>query len=71
MPEGDLIKAIPKMMEEQRNIQSQAPRESRLYIGGEIQALYLNAEGCNSFKIGEFPDFEAHMHAIFENHAKG
>ncbi|MEZ4702950.1 MAG: hypothetical protein R2834_21635 [Rhodothermales bacterium] len=72
-PEGsyELVQAIPGLMEEQRQIQSQVPAESRLYIGGEIQALYLNTEGCSSFKIGEFSDFGAHLNVIFENHAKG
>lgn len=67
VPEGDynLIEIIPNLMEEQRNIQAKLPTESRLYIGGEIQALYLSAEGCNSFKIGEFKDFDATMRAIF------
>jgi len=68
VPQGDLIKAIPKMMEQQRQLQTRVPAESRLYIGGEIQALYLTSEGCKSFKIGEFPDFMDHLQAIFENH---
>lgn len=73
LPEGsyDLIEAIPGVMEEQRRIQSQVSAEARLYIGGEIQAFYLNAEGCRSFKIGEFSDFDAHLQVIFENHARG
>ncbi len=73
LPEGEysLIDAIHGMMEEQREIQAKEPPESRIYIGGEIQALYLNKEGCRSFKIGEFEDFNAQMYEIFENHARG
>ena len=70
IPEGDLIEALPQMMEEQRRNQEALPREERLYIGGEIQVLYLTADGCRSFKVGQFPDFEAHQRAIFDNYAK-
>lgn len=70
MYDGNLIEALPKMMEEQRMVQAQLPRESRLYIGGEIQALYLTAQGCNSFVVSKFPDFLENEIAIFENHAK-
>lgn len=70
VPEGNLIEALPKMMEEQRAIQSQIPPESRIYIGGEIQALYLTSQGCNSFLVSQFADFLENENAIFENHAK-
>lgn len=70
VPEGDLIKALPQIMAEQRQIQEAKPKESRLYIGGEIQALQLTANGCLSFKVGQFPDFETHERAIFENYRK-
>ena len=70
IPEGNFIEALPQMMEEQRRNQEALPREERLYIGGEIQVLYLTADGCRSFKVDQFPDFEAHQRAIFENHAK-
>jgi hypothetical protein len=69
VPETDFIEALPQMMAEQRSIQETLPKEERLYIGGEIQALYLTADGCRSFKVGQFPDFEAHQQAIFKNHA--
>lgn len=71
VPEGDLIKALPQMMAEQRQIQELQPKKSRLYIGGEIQVLYLTADGCHSFKAGKFADFEVHEQAILENHGKG
>lgn len=70
VPEGNLIELIPSMMEEQRDIQENLPKESRLYIGGEIYALCLTAEGCNSFKLGQFKDYETHKRKIFENHRK-
>ncbi len=70
IPEGDLIEALPLMMEVQRRIQEAQPKESRLFIGGVIQALYLTVDGCRSFKVAQFSDFEAHEQAIFENYRK-
>ncbi len=70
VPEGDFIEALSQMVAEQKRIQKALPKEERLYIGGEIQVLYLTADGCRSFKVGQFPDFEAHQRAIFENHEK-
>ena len=67
IPEGNLIDLIPKIMKEQRKIEEKLPLGSRLYIGGEIHALYLTANGCNSFKLGEFSDFEDQMYEIFRN----
>ncbi|KNC65635.1 hypothetical protein [Pseudoalteromonas ardens] len=69
-PDGNLIEALPKMMEEQRAIQNQIPPESRIYIGGEIQALYLTSQGCNSFLVSRFTDFLENENAIFKNHAE-
>ena len=70
IPEGDFLEALPQMMAEQRRNQEALPKDERLYIGGEIQALHLTADGCRSFKVGQFPDFEAHQRAIFDNHEK-
>ncbi|MDP1249962.1 hypothetical protein Q6312_28840, partial [Klebsiella pneumoniae] len=55
--EGNLIEIIPLMMQEQREIQESQPKESRIYIGGEINVMHLTENACNTFKIGEFPDF--------------
>lgn len=59
--EGNLIENIPLMMQEQREIQESQPRESRIYIGGEIYLMHLTEQGCNTFKIGEFQDFKKHQ----------
>lgn len=60
-----LMDAIPIMMRDQRRIQDESPRGGRLYIGGEIQVLHLTRDGCRSFKLGEFDDFEDVQHEIF------
>lgn len=67
--DGDLIKAIPKMMRQQREIQESLPVNERVYIGGEIIAHHLTSNGCNSFKIGEFDDFTLQQAQIFANYA--
>lgn len=56
--DGNLLEIIPNMMLEQREIQSNEPAEERVYIGGEIYAFHLTQNGCNIFKLGEFPDFK-------------
>jgi hypothetical protein len=68
IPEGDFIEALPNMMAEQRKNQESLPKDERVYIGGEIQVLYLTADGCRSFKAGQFPDFEDQERAVFESH---
>ena len=65
VPEGNLFELIPIMMKEQRDIQDGQPKNERLYIGGEIHALYLSEDGCNSLKLGEFPDFRDQEKEIF------
>lgn len=70
VPEGNLVELVPSMMQEQRDIQEQLPKDQRLYIGGEIYALYLTANECRSFKLGQFHDYEEHERKIFENHRK-
>ncbi|MDP2562981.1 hypothetical protein [Psychrobium sp. 1_MG-2023] len=67
VPEGDLLKLIPSMMQEQREIQSKETPENRIYIGGEIYAQHLTVNGCNIFKIGEFPDFKKQEQEVFAN----
>lgn len=65
IPHGNIIQAIPDMMSEQRDNQLELPKDSRLSIGGEIYGLYLSDDGCNSFKIGEFDDYDAQQRAVF------
>jgi len=60
-----VIDAIPRMMRNQREIQDEGPKDERLYIGGEIQVLYLTRDGCKSFKLGEFDDIEHVQHEMF------
>jgi len=67
VPEGNLFDLIPSMMQEQRERQEILPKNERLYIGGEIFALYLTADGCQSINLGRFPDFKQHERAIFKN----
>ena len=65
IPHGNIIQAIPEMMNEQRENQLALPKNSRLSIGGEMYGLYLSNEGCNSFKIAEFDDYDAQQRAVF------
>lgn len=67
VPEGDLMALIPEMMKEQREIQNKEPKESRVYIGGEIFAFYLNADGCNCIKLGEFDEYKTQEEQIFNS----
>ncbi|MHA6964003.1 hypothetical protein [Zobellella denitrificans] len=66
--EGNLIELLPVMMKQQRLIQNSAPKNERVYIGGEIIAFHLTANGCNTFKVSEFDDFSEHVASIFENY---
>jgi hypothetical protein len=68
--EGDLLKLIPEMMQEQREIQSKETPENRIYIGGEIYAQHLTKNGCNIFKLGEFPDFKEQEVEVFSNYSE-
>lgn len=65
VPQKNLIEKLPQMMEEQRRNQNALPKESRLFIGGEIQALHLTKEGCESFNAGKFPDFDENERDIY------
>ena len=68
--EGNLIEIIPLMMQEQREIQESQPKESRIYIGGEINVMHLTENACNTFKIGEFPDFRQHRQFVLLRHSE-
>lgn len=67
--EGNLIEIIPLMMQEQREIQESQPQENRIYIGGEINVMHLTEHACNTFKIGEFPDFRHHQQLVLLKHS--
>ncbi|MCX5824992.1 MAG: hypothetical protein NTY86_16230 [Deltaproteobacteria bacterium] len=54
----DPIDIIPSLMEKQRAEQEALPEAKRLGIGGEMLALHLTNNGCNSFKIGQFKDHQ-------------
>jgi hypothetical protein len=62
--EGNLVETIPLMMAEQRRIQDATDANIRIYIGGEIQVIHLDLNGCKFFKIGEFEDFRSHQEVV-------
>jgi hypothetical protein len=61
---------IPAMMQEQREIQALQPKESRLYIGGEIQITHLTKDGFNSYCLCKFDDYDADEEAIYLNYGQ-
>lgn len=65
--DGDLIKMIPVMMNEQKAIQTTRPATDRIYIGGEMIAHHLTSAGYHCFKIGEFDDFKEQEKYVFMN----
>lgn len=58
---------IRKMMDEQRAIQRNLPREQRLYIGGQIQVHCLAEKGYvySVFTMSHFDDFEEDAEVIY------
>lgn len=68
--EGDVLQAVPKMMEQQRMIQNQIGVGKKIFIGGEIFAYHLTEGGCNIFSLGKFQDFEHDNKRIEENYGK-
>lgn len=60
LPTGqyELVKIIPDLMKKQIVDQEALPKEDRVYIGGEINAIYLTKDRCNCFKIGEFETYQ-------------
>ena len=66
VPDGDDILAlIEPTMEEQRRTQAKVALEKRIHIGGEAIAMHLTDQGCNTFRLFRFPDYEAQMeHAL-------
>ena len=66
-PEYTFPADIPKMMEEQRAIESSKPRNKRLYIGGEIIVHHLTEHGFNVFTLYRFDDFESDKKKMYDN----
>jgi hypothetical protein len=58
---------IPKMMEQQREIQSSLLPNERVYIGGEMIVHHLTQNGISIYSIGDFEDREETERAIYRN----
>jgi len=56
---------VKRMMEDQRIRQNAHPRESRLYIGGEIQVHHLTKAGFNVWTLDRFDDYDADEKAMY------
>lgn len=71
-PEGDyeIPKVFIEMMNEQREIQSNKPKDEQIHIGGVINVLHLTETGCSSYTLHRFHDYETHKNQLFTNHAK-
>lgn len=63
---GNLDEAFPQMMRQQRAMQDALPRESRVYIGGEMHAMVLTANECRQMKIGEFDDYQHQLDQLLQ-----
>jgi hypothetical protein len=61
---------IPAMMQDQRERQVLQPKESRLYIGGEILITHLTKIGFNSYNLCKFEDYDADEEAIYLNYGQ-
>lgn len=68
--DGSLVENLPGMMNEQRRIQASKPESERLYIGGHAIGMHLTRDGCNTFRVFEFNDYEDHLAQVISNHAK-
>jgi hypothetical protein len=67
-PEGyQLPRDIRRMMDEQRAIQAACPKETRLYIGGEITIHHLMKAGFNAYTLDRFDDYASDETAMYEN----
>lgn len=53
----DLPGGLIEMMRSQRQLQSAKPRDERVYIGGDVQLLHLDAHGITCRRIHRFDDF--------------
>jgi hypothetical protein len=59
IPDGEfnLDEIVPKLMHLQRDNQLTLSPDERVYIGGEINCLYLNRNNCTTYKLYTFPDY--------------
>lgn len=62
-----LPRDIRKMMDEQRAIQANKPKEKRIYIGGEIQIHHLTKAGFQVHTFDRFEDYAQNERAIYDN----
>ncbi|CAM4141111.1 hypothetical protein [Aeromonas bestiarum] len=70
-PSGDYATpaVFVDMMNEQREIQSNAAKNKRIYIGGRINVLHVTKNGCHSYNLYEFPDYKEHENKLLTNYA--
>lgn len=61
---------IPAMMQDQRERQALQPKESRLYIGGEILITHLTKNGFHSYNLCKFDDYDADEESIYRNYER-
>jgi len=66
-----LPRDIRRMMDEQRAIQAARPKETRLYIGGEIEIHHLLKNGTQigfqAYTLDRFDDYTSDEAAMYEN----
>jgi hypothetical protein len=58
---------IPRIMAAQRAIQEKVPKETRVYIGGEMHMHHLEQVGYKAYRVGQFEDFAETRRAIFSD----
>jgi hypothetical protein len=66
VPQAELLKNIPAMMQEQRAIQESRPEADRLHIGGEAIGIFLTPDTCNIFSIFRFSDYQKILREILD-----
>lgn len=59
---------IKKMIDEQRSIQLDKPKDERIYIGGEIQIHHLTNNGINIYTLAKFDNYSDVEKEIFSNY---
>lgn len=63
----ELPKDFKTIMDSQRELQSSETKESRIYIGGEIQLIRLERDGFIVQSLGKFEDYDSDEDAIYRN----
>lgn len=64
----ELPKDFKTMMNSQRELQSSETKESKIYIGGEIQLIRLERDGFFVQSLGKFDDYDSDESAIYNNY---